>query len=352
MVGETVWTLVDPRTAGPEFWKRYHEFRRARQKATRPDDPVRPDQVEERRMRYQDPFHIEFRYEISVDGLMLSWFYGHTPRPGTSEYEKNKHLFWADAYVLLDHRRTRIGATWLPLVLDLVDRHGCTTVGMGTEEDGGHAFLKWTGADVKLVEAENRLRLADVDWGMLQGWVAAGRKRSPETAVEIFDGPMPESMWVDFAPQMMTMLNTMPFESLDIGEIIVTPDHLREFYERLKVAGEDVHMVLAREPDGTVSAVTEATWAPHRETIIQQMFTGVRPDARGRGLGKWIKAAMLLHLHELYPRAQWVSTDNAGSNAPMLAINKKVGFKQYRAASAYQISRDRLAARVRSLGSA
>jgi GNAT superfamily N-acetyltransferase len=98
-----------------------------------------------------------------------------------------------------------------------------------------------------------------------------------------------------------------------------------------------------------ISAITDTSWAPHRPAIIEQRFTGVRPDARGRGLGKWIKAAMLAHLRVLYPEAQWMATENAGSNAPMLAINKNLGFKQYRAGTEYQISRDNLAARIKRL---
>ena len=80
--------------------------------------------------------------------------------------------------------------------------------------------------------------------------------------------------------------------------------------------------------------------------MIEQQFTGVLPSARGRGLGKWIKAAMLTHIRDVYPDVRWVSTGNAGSNAPMLAINKKLGFKQFRVGSEYQMSRDRLAARA------
>ena len=61
---------------------------------------------------------------------------------------------------------------------------------------------------------------------------------------------------------------------------------------------------------------------------------------------------MALRIHELYPQAQWFSTDNAGSNAPMLAINTKMGFKQFRVGNEYQISRDRLAARLKELAGA
>jgi hypothetical protein len=58
---------------------------------------------------------------------------------------------------------------------------------------------------------------------------------------------------------------------------------------------------------------------------------------------------MLKHVHELYPQAQWVTTENAGSNAPMLAINKKLGFKEFRAGAEYQISRDGVAERIKAL---
>ncbi len=58
---------------------------------------------------------------------------------------------------------------------------------------------------------------------------------------------------------------------------------------------------------------------------------------------------MLDHVHRLYPDVQWVVTGNADSNAPMLAINTRLGFRQYRGGSDYQISRDQLGERIRKL---
>jgi mycothiol synthase len=349
MISELVPTPVDTSTAGRDFWKRHHELRRVRHQESRPGDPLRPDDIEELNLKREDPFHIDHRYEISRGETMLSEFKGGTVRPGTPEYETNKHLYWADIYVRPDQRRRGIGSSWLPVILELMQRHGCRIVGLGTEEDSGHAFLQWIGAEPKFTGAENRLKLAGVDWGIVHRWVEEGPRRSPQTRLETYDGPMPESMWDDFAPQLSAMLNTMPFENLDHGEIVITPDRMRDFTDRMAMAKETIHTILAREPDGVISAITDTTWAPYSKAIIYQGFTGVRPEARGRGLGKWTKAAMLLHMRELYPNAEWVSTDNAGSNAPMLAINKKLGFRQYRAGTEYQISREKLAARVRSL---
>jgi hypothetical protein len=60
---------------------------------------------------------------------------------------------------------------------------------------------------------------------------------------------------------------------------------------------------------------------------------------------------MLLRLRELRPDVQWIATENAGSNEPMLAINHKLGFKQHRVGTAYQMTRERLETRLKELGS-
>jgi mycothiol synthase len=337
---------VDFKSAGPDFWKRYHVFRRLRNQESRPDDPMRPDELEERWLKRESPFEFRYTYELAEDGVVQGLVSGSTNRPGTPEYDSSKHLFWADLYVRPDARRQGIGSSLLPVLMQLMDEHGCTVLGIGAEDASGHAFLKWAGAEARFSGAENRLKLADVDWTMVDRWVEEGPGRSPHSTLEVYDGPLPEAMWEDFAPQLTILLNTVPFEDLDHGEEVVTPDHMRDFYERLKIGDERLHTMITREPDGTISAITDTTWAPHRPTIVEQQFTGVRPDARGRGLGKWVKAAMLLHLRELYPEVQWVATGNASSNAPMLAINKALGFKQYRAGTEYQISRDKLAKRI------
>jgi GNAT superfamily N-acetyltransferase len=345
------WTPVevDAAHAGPDFWARYHAYRRLRHAETRPDDPITPDHVVEIDMKREDPFEVDFRYEISDGDKMLSWFSASASRPGAPGHESNKHLLWADWSVHRDHRRRGIGRAWIPLVLQIMDRHSYQTVGFGTEEESGHEFLKWIGADAKLTGAENRLKLASVDWSLMRRWVEDGPKRSPKTRFESYDGRLPESMLDDYCPQLSSMLNTIPFEELDIGDIVETPAMLKEWFARMDLTGRQGHWMLTREPDGVISGITDMFYAPYSPTIVHQGFTGVRPDARGRGLGKWLKAAMAIHMRELYPAAEWFVTENARSNAPMLAINMKMGFKQYRVGVEYQVTRDGLAARFQEL---
>jgi GNAT superfamily N-acetyltransferase len=349
MVTDLIPHEVDLNSAGADFWRRYHEFRRVRHAETRPDDPILPDDVERNRLLASLKYEINDCFEVVRDGEMVGWLRTAVTRPGAPGYEENRLFLWCYGSVLAPYRRQGIGRRWLLLVLDVMDRHGCTFVTLESEEDSGHAFLKWLGAPLKAQGAENRLRLGNVDWAMVRRWIEEGEKRNPDTALERYDDHIPDAMLDEYAPQLGALLNTMPWDDLEHGPIVVTPEMLRHDYERMDAAGIRHYTVLTRESDGVISGITDMTWGPHRVKMLVQLFTGVLPSARGRGIGKWIKAAMLERMHQMYPDAEWVTTGNADSNGPMLAINQRLGFKRHRWGAEYQLGRDELAARLETL---
>ena len=300
-------------------------------------------------MKTPPQFEIQYRFEIARPGEMLSSFFCSTARPGAPGYDSNRHLMGASWEVAREHRRQGIGSRWLPVVLGLMERHGCTVLTLDTDEASGHAFLRWLGAEHRFNDRESRLQLADVDWSMVARWIDEGATRNPGTSLEIYDGRLPESMWEDYSKQFSRVINTIPFENLDHGEEVVTPAMMAEWYERMERMGESMHEMLVRDPDGTLVALTGVQWSAHTPELLDQQFTGVAPEARGRGLGKWIKAAMLEHVRRLHPEARYVSTWNAGSNAAMLGINHALGFRLHREGGVYQMGRDALAAKVASL---
>ncbi len=235
-------------------------------------------------------FEINHAFEVVHDDDMVSWFRSAVTKPGAPGYDTNRYFLWCTFSVLAPYRRRGIARSHLPVLLELMDRDGCRTVTMESEEESGHAFMRWLGAEKKLEGAENRLHIPDVDWAMMQRWIDEGAKGSPETNLEVYDDHIPDALLEEFAPQLSALLNTMPWDDLDHGDIVETPEFLRHEYERMDLAGQRHHTVLTREPNGVISGITDMNWAPHRPKILEQMFTGVRPDSRGRGIGKWIKA--------------------------------------------------------------
>lgn len=123
-------------------------------------------------------------------------------------------------------------------------------------------------------------------------------------------------MFEEFSRALTELLRLIPWEDAEHGELIYTPDTLRESYAPLKATDGVHHVYLAREPDGSISGLTEVMKYRHEPGFVRQGFTGVQPAAQGRGLGKWLKGAMLEHVRAVHPDTVYVTTENAGSNAP------------------------------------
>lgn len=71
-------------------------------------------------------------------------------------------------------------------------------------------------------------------------------------------------------------------------------------------------------------------------------MTGVFPEHRSKGLGRWLKAAMLDKVLKEQPQVKVVRIGNADSNAPMLKINHEPGFKPYMASALWQVEVSRV----------
>src|SRR5690348_17177680 len=148
---------VDLNSAGDDFWRRYHVFRRARHDEVRTEDPFFPDDLERGRLISYQKFEVNDAVEVVHDGEMVSWLRSAVTRPGAPGYDSNRYFLWCELSVLAPFRRRGIGRSHVPLLLELMDRDGCHTLSMDSEEDSGHAFLRWLGAEKKSEGAENRL---------------------------------------------------------------------------------------------------------------------------------------------------------------------------------------------------
>jgi hypothetical protein len=115
-----------------------------------------------------------------------------------------------------------------------------------------------------------------------------------------------------------------------MGDMILTIDELRKMEETEKSAGIKSLFALTIEKNGEISGFSNLKILPGREKLLSQGLTGVPKRFRGRKLGKWVKANLLLFVKENFPESESIVTGNAESNAPMLYINNKLGFKKYK----------------------
>jgi mycothiol synthase len=331
-----------PKSASSEEWSRYHAYRRLWQQERRPDDPLPPDDVTEIRMKRSDPFQRHHLYCLVQGDEMVGELSAEAPTQESPEYESNRHILWSWGHVLEPYRRRGIGRSCLPTVLALMDQHGATVLSTMAEDEPGDAFVRRLGAEPKLVERTSRLDLRQVDWAMVSEWVAAGEAASPGARLDRYPNAVPDEQLPEYCVAMTELLNTMPFEGLDHGDIVMTVEGERRSRERKEAIGSVNPTFVVRDAEGSIAGMTDMVKHAYEPGIVRQNFTGVHPRARGRGIGRWLKAAMLEHLRTEYPDTIWVETENAASNRPMLAINHALGFRLHRTIRYYQTDRETL----------
>jgi mycothiol synthase len=171
----------------------------------------------------------------------------------------------------------------------------------------------------------NRLKMEQVDWDLVEKWRQEGTERAAGVSIELFQD-VPEKDIEQYCQLYSDVSNQAPAGDL-AGPQIVTPEKRRLTEKEFRDVGYIWHTLISRETDGAISGMTEITYTPQQPHLIEQELTGVRPAYRGRGLGKWLKAAMLFFARDEYPHAKFVDTGNADHNAPMLAINERMGFE-------------------------
>ena len=179
------------------------------------------------------------------------------------------------------------------------------------------------------------LVLADVDWTMTESWTRPERARDLGYRLEMVDGVFPQHLRAD-AATFHHIMQTAPREDLEVGDLIVDADFVAELDRALVEAGRTRWTVLVRDPGGACIGGTEVTLEPWDPGTVFQENTGVDRAHRGLGLAKWAKAAMLEWVGHERPDVERVRTDNAFSNAPMLAINEALGFKVIRTRTEWQ----------------
>ncbi|PWC55200.1 hypothetical protein TSO221_05875 [Azospirillum sp. TSO22-1] len=333
----------DPPNAPSEQWTGLHTFRRVRHAESFPEDPLLADAEYEAMERKPSRFGRRVAWMARVDGRvvgMLSTFVADTTVPGMAVVER--HLA-AGGGVMKNWRRHGVGTRLLAELHGLMVANGKATATLTAEEPDGHAFLRHLGAGEKVRNVDNRLALDAVDWEMVERWHAALRA-VPGLTRTIHAGRVPAAEFEGILPAINALIRDVPRDRLDFPIVENDMRMIEEWYRDLDVVQGQHHLVLLRDAAGAVAGVSDVVWRPGAPDRTFQVFTGVRRDLRGLGLGKGLKAAVLRHVRSTLPTVQLMLTGNAEANAPMLAINARLGYAVHKVLVTYQIGVDALGA--------
>ena len=217
-----------------------------------------------------------------------------------------------------------VSVTMLAEMLRLARADGRNSViAWGDCTDAAQAFWTGLGAELGSTEQESRLDTAAVDPELMQRWIAAA-PCDMELAHWVRRCP---GEWIDTLVSTVNAMNDAPTDDLDIADTIVDAEMMRAEIEARAARGLEYQGVLAVTAEGDAAGATEVFVNRHRPAASWQWNTVVMPAHRGRGIGRWMKAAMWQRLRATEPEVTALQTGNAASNAHMLAINTEMGFR-------------------------
>lgn len=299
----------------------------------RPNDPATPPSEVIAQLQHLPPFFHLHSWSIEDDqGIPAA------AQLQMSDLESNTHMAQLEISVEPHLRRQGLGTQLLRLAAECAKTKNRSLLIASSSDrvPAGADFLERYGFTKGLEHHVNQLDLNDVPPGLLAQWLETAPREAPEYEIGFWDGAYPEAELSEIA-QLVEVMNSAPRGDLEINDEQVTPELIRQMEALQFAAGNRKLTAYARHrPTGAFAGFTELTWKPQRPGIVQQGGTGVFPQHRGHGLGKWLKAANLQRLLQENPEVRFVRTGNADSNAAMLRINQQIGFKPYFAAIAWQ----------------
>ena len=243
----------------------------------------------------------------------------------------NLDTAWSFVAVEPERRGRGIGTVVLEGLVDVARTEGRTQLlsnaGVPFEERSTSPVIAWAernGYTVANVEIQRNLELP-VDATLLETIAAEAAAKHGDYEIRTYVGPLPDELLQSWCDLDNRFVLEAPMGDVELEAGATTPGTLRERDAVSEKVGRTVYSSVAVH-DGTVVAFSDIS-VPREADEAHQWGTLVHAEHRGHRLGQALKAANLLALGQRQPDVPRVVTTNAETNAWMVAINDRLGFR-------------------------
>ena len=322
----------NPDEASEEILEAYLDFDEKITLELIPEQGLTSKEAREKNLKVKNPARDSFFWIALKQYNSTSNVVGYSrlsiENPTSPHYEKNGHIAGCSVLVLAEFSRKKIGSNLLEEAIQEAKNHSqVTDLMFRTYNGSGYSFLEKKGAKMVLEQNRSYLKLSEVNLDLMNKWNSSGNELETEDQIKLLEieGSIPEDIIEEYATLYTEVMNQQPLGSLQMRPLI-TADILRTRAAQMEKKDQHWHTLLTIENNGEISGLTEFQYSFNQPDMIFQLLTGVKEEYRQRGIGKWLKAKMLLFIKKKYPDAKYIETTNTTTNEAMVSINRRMGF--------------------------
>lgn len=333
--------IIEFNAGDPDLIDRAFALLTAAHDADTPENPDLPERFFRTLFTHTFPGRKRHWFAAVKDGLAVGY------ARANFFTDENRELAMIEVVVHPDHRRQGIGTALLAHVERFCAENGRTTLITGTPvfwEGGperaeiGAQALERRGYSRALTTVNRRSPIdplgADEE---NRRFTEALAKAGEAYELRQWIGPVPEDLLDTMCRMESMIISEIPLGELDFEPEQVSPEKLRAKEAVYAAEGRSwSHAVAVERATGEVRAWTEVAVDEGAERDGFQGITIVDPAHRGHRLGLLLKIANLRQLREHFPTIEYIWTDNADVNAPMIAINELLKYTTVDANAEYQ----------------
>ncbi|MFV0461606.1 MAG: GNAT family N-acetyltransferase [Nostocoides sp.] len=238
----------------------------------------------------------------------------------------NTRVALVELAVVPRHRRAGVGSNLLAQAEHLARQRARTTVLAetswlaGHEDTHGLEFARSRGYEPAQTVEQNEQDLRHLGWAELTP--PAGY------AIEVAVGALPEAWLDDRAVLQVRMSTDAPMDDVDMGAEVWDADRMRaEVARSIDMGRTRIEAVARHTATGTLVGFTYVSISAATPRLAYQEDTLVVADHRGQGLGAALKDRVARTVRAVAPQVDTVRTWNAVGNAPMITVNRALGYR-------------------------
>ena len=311
---------IDPLTYKEEDWKRHFDFR-VKTSALK-NTPMPFDNVEDLKQ-----FNVRNIEENEEERYMV-W---------KNEIENGVFLFDKEFEDDLDKRFTclnnymldkHLESNLLEMIFEKFINYDEKSIALAIHSKDGlndhveDLYSAQTGSITELSE----LIVKEANMEKIDAWLAEAPAKFPNLRLEFYTD-IPDNLLEEYAAFFTQMLEDLP-AAQELGDTKITAASVKLDQEAESLGNACSYRYLIFNEANQLVAKTNVSIDRNDPQEMAQYMTGVKKEYRGRGLSKWLKAAMFKKLVADFPKLEKINTDTHPENHASRELSKQMGFKR------------------------